>query len=107
MTSPTLEARSVCKSYDDGRIEAVRGVDLSIAAGDIWPSLDRAEAANQHCCTCWGDWTSRQAAKFFSGMVNSANQLIWIHFPGVPPDAHAARNRECTTADDWDKWQAP
>jgi putative ABC transport system ATP-binding protein len=34
MTSPTLEARSVCKTYDDGRIEALRGVDLSIAAGE-------------------------------------------------------------------------
>lgn len=34
MTSPILEARSVYKTYDDGRIEALRGVDLSIAAGE-------------------------------------------------------------------------
>ena len=34
MTSPVLEVRSLCKSYDEGRIEALRGVDLSIAAGD-------------------------------------------------------------------------
>jgi putative ABC transport system ATP-binding protein len=26
--------RALCKSYDDGRIEALRGVDLSIAAGE-------------------------------------------------------------------------
>lgn len=34
MTSPALEVRCVRKSYDDGRIEALRGVDLSIAAGE-------------------------------------------------------------------------
>jgi putative ABC transport system ATP-binding protein len=34
MTSPLLEARDLCKSYDEGRIEALRGVDLSIAAGE-------------------------------------------------------------------------
>jgi putative ABC transport system ATP-binding protein len=34
MTSPALEVRSLCKSYDEGRIEALRGVDLSIEAGE-------------------------------------------------------------------------
>lgn len=34
MTSPALEVRSLCMSYDDGRVEALRGVDLSIAAGE-------------------------------------------------------------------------
>jgi putative ABC transport system ATP-binding protein len=34
MTSPLLEVRAACKTYDDGRIEALRGVDLSIAAGE-------------------------------------------------------------------------
>jgi putative ABC transport system ATP-binding protein len=34
MTSPLLEVRALCKSYDDGRIEALRGVDLSISAGE-------------------------------------------------------------------------
>lgn len=34
MSSPALEVRSLCMSYDDGRIEALRGVDLSIAAGE-------------------------------------------------------------------------
>ncbi|MGH9605198.1 MAG: ABC transporter ATP-binding protein [Terracidiphilus sp.] len=31
---PVLEARSLCKSYDEGRIEALRGVDLAIQAGE-------------------------------------------------------------------------
>ena len=35
MTSSTLEVRSLYKSYDEGRIEALRGVDLSIAAGEF------------------------------------------------------------------------
>jgi putative ABC transport system ATP-binding protein len=35
MTSPQLEVRKLCKSYDEGRIEALRGVDLSIAAGEF------------------------------------------------------------------------
>jgi ABC-type lipoprotein export system ATPase subunit len=34
MTSPALEVRSLCMNYDEGRIEALRGVDLSIAAGE-------------------------------------------------------------------------
>jgi putative ABC transport system ATP-binding protein len=34
-TNPQLEVRNLCKSYDEGRIEALRGVDLSIAAGEF------------------------------------------------------------------------
>jgi ABC-type lipoprotein export system ATPase subunit len=34
MTKPLLEVRDVKKSYDEGRIEALRGVDLSITAGE-------------------------------------------------------------------------
>lgn len=35
MVSPILEARNLCKQYDDGRIKALRGVNLSIDAGDF------------------------------------------------------------------------
>jgi putative ABC transport system ATP-binding protein len=35
MTNPQLEVRKLCKSYDEGRIEALRGVDLSITAGEF------------------------------------------------------------------------
>ncbi len=35
MTNPLLEARDLRKSYDGGRIEALRGVDLSISAGEF------------------------------------------------------------------------
>jgi putative ABC transport system ATP-binding protein len=35
MTEPLLEARELRKSYDEGRIEALRGVDLSIAQGEF------------------------------------------------------------------------
>lgn len=35
MTNPILEARNVSKSYDEGRIEALRGVNLSVAAGEF------------------------------------------------------------------------
>ena len=34
MTNPALEVRNLCMHYDDGRIEALRGVDLSIAGGE-------------------------------------------------------------------------
>jgi ABC-type lipoprotein export system ATPase subunit len=34
MTSAALEVRNLSKSYDDGRVEALRGVDLTIDAGD-------------------------------------------------------------------------
>lgn len=34
MTSPALEVRDLYKSYDEGRIEALRGVDISIDAGE-------------------------------------------------------------------------
>lgn len=33
--SPVLEARNLRKDYDEGRIEALRGVDLSIDAGEF------------------------------------------------------------------------
>lgn len=33
--TPILEVRALCKSYDLGRIEALRGVDFSIAAGEF------------------------------------------------------------------------
>ncbi|MGD0800531.1 MAG: ABC transporter ATP-binding protein [Terracidiphilus sp.] len=33
--TPILEVRELRKSYDDGRIEALRGVDLTITAGDF------------------------------------------------------------------------
>jgi len=35
MTSPLLQVRDLRKSYDEGRIEALRGVDLSITAGEF------------------------------------------------------------------------
>jgi putative ABC transport system ATP-binding protein len=35
VNGPQLEVRNLRKSYDDGRIEALRGVDLSIAAGEF------------------------------------------------------------------------
>ncbi len=35
MTCPILEVRDLYKSYDEGRIEALRGVDLSIDAGEF------------------------------------------------------------------------
>jgi ABC-type lipoprotein export system ATPase subunit len=34
MNSPLLDARGLVKSYDDGRVEALRGVDLRIEAGE-------------------------------------------------------------------------
>ena len=34
MSRPILTARSLKKNYDDGRIEALRGVDVTIAAGE-------------------------------------------------------------------------
>ena len=34
MTKPLLEVKNLKKSYDEGRIEALRGVDLSIYAGE-------------------------------------------------------------------------
>ncbi|HEY6489975.1 MAG: ABC transporter ATP-binding protein [Terracidiphilus sp.] len=35
MTSPILEARGLYKSYDQGQIEALRGVDLAVEAGEF------------------------------------------------------------------------
>ena len=34
MSSPILEARGLMKSYDDGRVVALRGVDITIEAGE-------------------------------------------------------------------------
>ncbi len=35
LTAPILQVRTLRKSYDEGRIEALRGVDLEISAGDF------------------------------------------------------------------------
>lgn len=35
MICPILETRGLCKNYDEGRIEALRGIDLSIQAGEF------------------------------------------------------------------------
>ena len=35
MSSPQLELRAVTKHYDGGRIEALRGVDLAVTAGEF------------------------------------------------------------------------
>jgi ABC-type lipoprotein export system ATPase subunit len=35
MTDPIIEVRALHKSYDEGRIQALRGVDLAIAAGEF------------------------------------------------------------------------
>jgi ABC-type lipoprotein export system ATPase subunit len=34
MTNPILEVRNLTKSYDEGRVQALRGVDLAIDAGE-------------------------------------------------------------------------
>ncbi len=35
MASPLIEVRNLRKDYDKGRIEALRGVDVSIDAGEF------------------------------------------------------------------------
>ena len=35
MTSSTLEARSLCKSYSEWKIEALRGVDTGVRSRSI------------------------------------------------------------------------
>ena len=52
MTSPELEVRNVYKSYDEGRIEALRGVDLSLPPASTLPSPDPVGAVSRRCCTC-------------------------------------------------------
>ena len=34
MSSPILEGRTLVKSYDDGQVAALRGVDITIDAGE-------------------------------------------------------------------------
>ena len=53
MTSPLLEVRNLCKSYDDGRIEALRGVSLSIFAGDYLAISGPSGSENLPCCSNW------------------------------------------------------
>ena len=53
MTQCLLEAKGVTKNYDDGRIQALRGVDVQINAADT-PSAVPAEAGNRRCCSCSG-----------------------------------------------------
>jgi putative ABC transport system ATP-binding protein len=75
-TQPQLEVRSLRKSYDDGRIEALRGVDLTIEAGEyiaISGASGSGKSTLLHLLGGLDIPTSGQV--FFKGLALSASDL--------------------------------
>ena len=115
MNSALLEVRSLYKSYDEGKIEALRGVDLSIASGEFLAITGPSGSGKSTLLHMLGglDSPTQRRGSFpecRAWQIHPSRHLpvpeCWLHFPGVPPDAHVARNRECATADDRVKWHA-
>ena len=63
MSSPLLDARGLVKTYDEGRVQALRGVDVRIDAGEFVTISGPAAAENPRCFICWEGLTRPPAGE--------------------------------------------
>ena len=77
MTSPILQAQALYKSYDEQRIEALRGVDLSIEAGEFVAITGPSGSGKSTLLHLLGglDTPSKGAVLFHGGMLGSSIDL--------------------------------
>jgi len=78
MTSPLLQVRALRKSYDEGRIEALRGVDLSITAGEFLAISGPSGSGKSTLLQLLGGLDTPPAARFFSRTPGSARLSTWM-----------------------------
>ena len=101
MTNPILEVRGLQKSYDEGRIEALRGVDLSITAGDFVSISGPSGSGKSTLLQLIGglDTPTSGEVLFNNAVLGSSIDLDtyrsrsrWIHLSGISFAAHPARH---------------
>jgi len=73
LNEPILQVRDLRKSYDEGRIEALRA-SISPSQRDF-VSISDQRSGNPPCCNCWRLDTP-PLARYFSKR-KSARRLIW------------------------------
>jgi ABC-type lipoprotein export system ATPase subunit len=74
--SPQLEVRGLRKVYDDGRIEALRGVDLTIQAGDYVAISGASGSGKSTLLQLLGGLDVPTSGK--------------VHLSSIPPDPHTS-----------------
>ena len=59
--SLVLESVNLSKSFREGQdaVEVLRGVSLSVARGERWPSSAPLGLGQARSCTCSADWMCR------------------------------------------------
>ena len=78
MNDCLLEARNATKHYDEGRIQALRGVDLAVNAGEFVAITGPAAAGSPRSCICSAVWTIPPAARSSSVATTWPIPSTWI-----------------------------
>ena len=75
MSELAISARGVRKSFEEGRIVALAGMDLDVKAGEFVAIVGPPAAASRRCCTCSPHSISRTKARSGSPDTTSPNAV--------------------------------
>ena len=99
-TTPQLEVRNLRKTYDEGRIEALRGVDLAISAGEYVAISGPSGSGKSTLLQLLGglDTPTSGEVRFQDEVLGKAIDLDtyrsvrWVHLSGLLSVAYPARH---------------
>ena len=91
MSETLLEVLQARKRYEDGQIQALDGVDLTIAAGEFITISGPSGSGKSTMLTCWAGWIRRPPARCCIAARTSARRSTWtlprdprrVYLPGV------------------------